>query len=517
MRSRFLLPVLLLLPALPGCGGSAGPSARVDALALPGDGWPDNGRAIAYSGYREEQSPRSGVYPSREQVEEDLRILARHWTLIRVYSANRHAEDVLDVIRGEGLDLKVMLGIWLAREPGNERANAEQIAAGIRLANEYRDVVLAVNVGNETLIEWTEHPVPERRVIRYVREVKAAVDQPVTVADNYVWWRDHGAALAREIDFITMHSYPIWERRDIDAGLSFTIENYRDVRAAHPGVPVAIGEAGWATYTEGNLHVPRAGGEEKQRRYYEELTDWAREAGVTVFWFEAFDEPWKGPGTEGHWGLFTVDRTAKPAMRELYPDLLPDGPTSPAYPERIGAAGPDIAAVLQTGPAGAIPDGSVNHLGPGLEACEVVSLDDAVGGTALRLAFSGDGWAGLYLFLGEYDAGDADAVTLRAKVPADLARLELKIEAPETNARSVDLIEYAARRDDDGWTTFVVPLTALDGIDPSRIAILGVWNPRDRAGAFLPCEVIVDDIGFGTLPISAVTGNDAPPGDPSVP
>ena len=71
-------------------------------------------------------------------------------------------------------------------------------------------------------------------MIRYVREVKAGVHQPVTVADNYVWWRDYGAALAREVDFITMHTYPLWERKDIDEGLSFTIENYESVRAAHP-------------------------------------------------------------------------------------------------------------------------------------------------------------------------------------------------------------------------------------------------------------------------------------------
>jgi hypothetical protein len=41
-----------------------------------------------------------------------------------------------------------MLGIWLDREPGAEQRNARQIAEGIRLANEYDDVVVAVNVGN---------------------------------------------------------------------------------------------------------------------------------------------------------------------------------------------------------------------------------------------------------------------------------------------------------------------------------------------------------------------------------
>ena len=41
---------------------------------------------------------------------------------------------------------------------------------------------------------------------------------------------------------------------------------------------------------------------------------------MTVFFFEAFDEPWKGnpnnpQGAEKHWGLFFVDRAPKQAMR----------------------------------------------------------------------------------------------------------------------------------------------------------------------------------------------------------
>lgn len=42
-------------------------------------------------------------------------------------------------------------------------------------------------------------------------------------------------------------------------------------------------------------------------------------ANTTVFFFEAFDEPWKGDpdnplGAEKHWGLFNVDRTPKEVM-----------------------------------------------------------------------------------------------------------------------------------------------------------------------------------------------------------
>jgi exo-beta-1,3-glucanase (GH17 family) len=476
--------------------GQMTPEARgsEEPVDLLSGTWP--GPAISYSGYREGQSPASGVYPSQDEVEEDLRILAKHWRLIRVYTANRLGEDVLEVIRREGIDLKVMLGIWLDREPGAERTNAREIANGIRLANEYEEIVVAVSVGNEVLIEWTEHPVREERVLRYVREVKAGVTQPVTVADNYVWWRDHGAALAREVDFITMHTYPLWERKEIDEGLSYTVENYEDVRAAHPGRTIVIGEAGWATYTEGNLHVPRGGDERKQQRYYEELMDWARRNKVTVFFFEAFDEPWKGAGTEGHWGLFTVDRKAKPVMQKLYPERMPDGPTSPSYPEQIVAFGPDIGAVLHADLAEEVQDGSVNPMGPGLSSAGVVPMADAGGGTALGLSFTGEGWGGVYFFLGQLDVSAASAVTVRLKLPGEVARLEMKLHGPEPISQSVNLIEHAAGAGESGWRMFAVPLAEFDEIDLSQVAVLGLWNPSNRSEAFVACEVAVDDIRF---------------------
>ena len=80
---------------------------------------------------------------------------------------------------------------------------------------------------------------------------------------------------------------------------------------------MAVLEAGWATTAS---EFGDRASEENQLRYYEELDDWATGAGMTVFFFEAFDEPWKGnpnnpDGAEKHWGLFFVDRTPKQVMR----------------------------------------------------------------------------------------------------------------------------------------------------------------------------------------------------------
>ena len=484
MRAAVTLLAILGTMVLSSCNNHGD---QVIPRDLAGDAW--HGRAIAYSGYRIGQHPDSGPRPSREQVTEDLRILAKNWQLIRVYSSDRHSEDVLEIIHREEINLKVMLGIWLGREPGAEQSNEEQIASGIRLANAYEDIVVAVNVGNEVLIEWTEHPVREEKVIRYVREVRAGVSQPVTVADNYVWWRDHGAMLAQEVDFITMHSYPLWENKDIDQGLSFTLANFEEVRTAHPGKTIVIGEAGWATYTEGNLHVPYGGDEDKQQRYYRELTDWARENKITVFWFEAFDEPWKGTGTEGYWGLFTADRKAKTVMQELYPELKPTGPTSPDYPERIGATGPNLGTAFRADFAELVPDGSINPLGPGV-------TEFSGDGTGLQLAFTGKSWGGVYFILGTYDASAAGALAMRLRISGEVADLELKLQDEDTDTRSVNLMEYEKETGEDGWRTFSVPLAEFGDIDLTRLTQFGLWNPGNQAQEFVPCELVVADIRF---------------------
>jgi len=323
LASAFLL-LLACFAAVPAAAEDAAQSAN---LAAPG--W--HGNAIAYSGYRQGQNPDLGLYPTQDQVLQDLRIVAKNWKIIRLYSSDRHAEDVLQIIRRENIPLKVMLGVWLDGKPEKLNANSLQIVRAIRLANAYPEVVAAVNVGNEILVSWSDHRLTEDRALAYVAEVKQAVRCPVTVADDSLYWRDPAAKLAGAVDFITVHTYPLWNGEDIDTAMASTVKVYEMVRAAHPGKTVVIGEAGWASYTDSPKNVLYAGSEEKQKRYYDELTAWAEANAVTVFVFEAFDEPWKGGGTEGHWGLFSEGRKAKLVMRERFPELASDLPTSPGY------------------------------------------------------------------------------------------------------------------------------------------------------------------------------------------
>ena len=296
--------------------------------------------AMSYSGFREGQHPDRGegaVNPSNEEILEDLQILVdQGFKLLRMYDSQENTRSTLELIRDNGLPIKVLVGIWLKAEVSNHEGapwleepipddelaankidNAAEVQRGIDLAKEFTDVVVAVNVGNEALVEWNDHMVPLEQVIEYVREVKAATDQPVTVADNYEWWIKDGAPLAAEVDFLGVHTYPQWEGKTVDEALAYTIDNIEGVYRALPDKPIAILEAGWATTAS---EFGDRANEADQSRHYKELEEWARTTNTTVFFFEAFDEPWKGDpddllGAEKHWGVFFVDRTPKQVMQ----------------------------------------------------------------------------------------------------------------------------------------------------------------------------------------------------------
>lgn len=298
--------------------------------------------AVAYSGFREGQHPDRGegaVNPDDAQILEDLNILVAHqFNLIRLYDSGENSAATLRLIQQHKLPIKVVLGLWLEAEisnhegcpwldetiPASELAtntlnNKAEIDRGIKLAKQFSDIVVAVNVGNEALVEWNDHMVTLPAIINYVRKVKESIKQPVTVADNYLWWIRDGAPLAAEVDFIGVHTYPLWENITIDQALAYTIKNIEDVHNALPDKPIAVLEGGWATTAS---EFSEQANEANQARYFREVMKWATDKNITFMFFEAFDEPWKGnpddpAGAEKHWGLFKVDRTPKQVMLNI--------------------------------------------------------------------------------------------------------------------------------------------------------------------------------------------------------
>ena len=298
----------------------------------------EKGQAICYSGYRDGQQPGK-AFPSYEEVKEDLLLLEKHWRYLRLYNCDEHTQTVLDVIKNEGFDFKILLGAYIEAEmnnpdcpwgggvyPKNElKRNAElnqtKIELLIKLANEFPELIFCLSVGNEACVDWTDHLVHEDKVVHYVREVKERTEQPVTFCENYEPWHNKLEALANEVDFISIHTYPVWEYKNIYEAIEFTKENYYSVAKKYPNKPVVITEAGWTTNSNGNGIDPFNVNEMFQKIYLEKLTEWTVQENILTFFFEAFDESWKGSPDplepEKHWGLFKTDRSSKLAVKNL--------------------------------------------------------------------------------------------------------------------------------------------------------------------------------------------------------
>ncbi len=300
---------------------------------MQGERWIGNG--ICYSPYRDGQRP-AGTLPTEAQLREDLDLIAPRWQLLRTYGSRDTSETMLRIIREQSLPLRIVLGVWIAPEvrkdeqgtiivqlPEEVAANQAEVREAIRLARAYPEIVAAISVGNETQVSWSAHRSDLDTVIAYIRQVRAATTVPVTSADDFKYWRlEESRRLSAELDFLTTHIHPLWNGVPLEQALAWTRNVYAELVAMHPGVPVVIGESGWATrrLNEGEqakLMLATAD-EAAQKQFFAAYNDWVDRERIISFWFEAFDENWKGSDhpdeAEKHWGLYYADRRPKPAL-----------------------------------------------------------------------------------------------------------------------------------------------------------------------------------------------------------
>lgn len=290
------------------------------------------GKAICYSGYRNGQSPITRIFPTYDEVREDLLILEKDFDYIRMYDPSKHAETALEVIRKEGLQLKVMLGIDLVGEISNPqcawggvysddqikrniRTNEDNLRKLIHLANEYDDIIIAVSAGNEAVPEWNENLVSPKRVLYFVKQLKQNTKQLVTYCENNNYWNTLLREIAEEVDIISIHTYPVWIGKTVEDGLETSIDDFEKIAGFYPHKSCIITEAGWTTKSNGRGIKPENAGVEFQKKYIQEMQKWSEEKQITIFFFEAFDEPWKGSENpdepEKHWGIYDVNRELK--------------------------------------------------------------------------------------------------------------------------------------------------------------------------------------------------------------
>ncbi len=292
----------------------------------------DYHQGINYSGYRAGQSPREEIYPNKTEIFEDLEILEGKYQYIRLFDMSVHALQVLELIRDNDLNFKVMLGLSLYAEENHEHhpfyppyhekdleankmKNDILIQEMIDLALKFRDIVFSISIGNEVRSIWSNSRISIQRLIETAKILKTTTQIPITYCEEYETWIRELSPLASTLDFISMHSYPVWQGYDIDQGLERLKENYQEVRDKYPDKDIVITETGWPTSSHGARIKKDIATTSNQQRYIKDVTSWSIKNKVIVFIFEAFDEPWKGGDDplepEKNWGLYNINRQKK--------------------------------------------------------------------------------------------------------------------------------------------------------------------------------------------------------------
>lgn len=258
---------------------------------------------LSYTPFRRGETPFDENYAaSPEAIESDLLHLKTMTSCVRTYSVGQGLDRVPEIAARHGM--KVLLGIWLGRDPA---ANAREIELGIRTAREHPESIRAVIVGNEVLLRRELAPDTLRAIIS---SVKRQVPTPVTYADVWEFW-EQNESLASAVDFITVHILPYWEDDPVAAS-----EAARHVIAIRQrigdqlfeGKDILIGETGWPS--QGRMREAAYPSPSNQARVIQEILASATENGFDVNLIEAFDQPWKRvlEGTVGgHWGILDAD------------------------------------------------------------------------------------------------------------------------------------------------------------------------------------------------------------------
>jgi len=264
---------------------------------------------FCYGPFRDGQNP-GGVYPTRDQIKEDLWLLKKYTRRIRTYSV----EKVLGKIPklAKKAKLKCYAGAWIDGDPHWNKREIRRLIATSENAH-------ALVVGNEVLLRET---LPESDLISLIRKVRRRTNLPVGYADTWDEWLNH-PKVAVEVDFLLVNIHPYWgglpvenAAQDVNKIWSEAYDTY----SRNGGKPVLIGETGWPSRgeVEGDAVPSRANQCKFLRRFYKS----ASQNSIPYFYFEAFDEKWKrtetGTEVEAHWGLFRSNRTWKPCVKRFF-------------------------------------------------------------------------------------------------------------------------------------------------------------------------------------------------------
>ncbi|GLS91247.1 hypothetical protein GCM10007916_23160 [Psychromonas marina] len=379
--------------------------------------------AISYGAWRTTTRESGANVPTVAQQKEDMKILAAMGIkVIRTYNTQgflgldgiSNTENLLIAIdelmaEDSNFEMYVMLGIWIDAlnsftdeevvHDQESAGNALEMAAGIKLAQDYPEIVKVMAVGNEAMVHWAPYHVAPKIILDHVKTLQALKAAGtlnkniwITTSDNHASWGSLGSGsdydnddlkeLIATVDYISLHTYPFHDsfydegfwlvpedeaeltvQQQVDAAMvratNFALAQAADVQKYMLDLGVEkqihIGETGWASVANVNYGDAgsKAADEYKQKAFYDAMRTWTNEFGASLFFFQAFDEPWKGDAnnagdSEKHFGLIDIDGNVKYVAWDLVDTLNNAGLTRGDVSAFTQSFDGDIDSLMET-------------------------------------------------------------------------------------------------------------------------------------------------------------------------
>lgn len=300
-------------------------------------------RGLGFAPFRDCQHPERGVFPSAEEMREDVEIIRGMGNAIRTYSSLHDAAAAIGHARALGL--RVSAGAWLGPENTDEEreANHQEIESVIKLSKQF--TLESVIVGNEVLLR---NDLTAQRLAEHIKYVKSKVSVPVTTAEvASVAALPKHRMIIDAVDYLMAHVHPYWDGVDIESAAWHVADVYHKTRDT-TGKKVVIGETGWPS--DGPIRGHAEPSVANAARF---LSDWmavAQHENIDYYYFAAFDEKWKFEGGVGsHWGIYDSARRPKYSTTGLLAEP-PPAPPRPAIPPSTQM--PDGPTMSEVRPAG---------------------------------------------------------------------------------------------------------------------------------------------------------------------
>ncbi len=269
--------------------------------------WPHQIAGVSFSPLRPGNDPAEGKYPTVQEIEADLALLAGKVRSIRTYGLGGTLAEIPKLARKHGMT--VTLGAWLDSDAENNRREMERL---IEVARKQRNVTRVI-VGNEVLLRGDLTPAG---LIDFLDQARKALRVPVSTAEPWHVWLKY-PELAYHVDFIGAHFLPYWEGAPLDAAVDQVAEKCGLLQAAFPDLPLLIAEVGWPS--NGRTRRSAVASDANEAIFLRRFLARAQVERYDYYLMEAFDQPWKS-SSEGavgaYWGIYDVERNRKFAFVE---------------------------------------------------------------------------------------------------------------------------------------------------------------------------------------------------------